>query len=389
MESPAPVAVPIPEAWKAEMPDEPGAGVRILLRTTSGIREVSAQFEPADTHAGTPDRLWFLFRATRENIGKPIQLALPPMLAEKTPAYASRYEAPRLEIRSPDGEPILGYHHGKPIMERHYPLNDFIHPLIGLDGEVLTARSPGDHIHHRGIFWAWVRHEIDGANIGDWWHPTNIHAEARDIQHADGPVFATFSARHDWIHTPKEGEDKGKPLPFVAEHVVCRVFQTLPEGRAVDVDLSLRGLVPNVRIGGTLAKDKGYGGMTIRFAAADDALITSDSRIIREKSLNQVRASWIDWTGHFHDKEGKPAKQRSGAALMTSADHPDHPPLWITRYYGPINVSWPGMEMVDVPADKPIHLRYRIWVHRGDALGGNVEAHYRAYVADWKWSDGS
>jgi len=388
-DTPAPVAVPILESWKPQLsPDRP-ARLRITLPARSHQLDVPAQFEPADKSSGTPDRLWFFFQATPDDAARPITLTLAGTSDADKP-YRSSYDAPRLEIRTPDDEPILAYHHGEPIMERHYPLNDFIHPLIGLDGEVLTARSPGDHIHHRGVFWAWVRHQIDGKSVGDWWHPTNIHAEARDIHPAEGPVFASFTARHDWTHTPREaGGDKDKQLPFVAEHVVCRVFKTLPQGRAVDVDISLRGLVPGVRIGGTLAKDKGYGGMTIRFGAADDRLIESDGRVIRQKSLNQLRASWVDWTGHFHNKEGKPAARRSGAALMTSADHPDHPPLWITRYYGPINVSWPGMEMVDLPTDKSVHLRYRIWIHRGDARGGHVENHYQAYVADWNWPTGS
>jgi hypothetical protein len=380
-DAPAPVAVPILESWKPRLAVDRPARVRITLPARPAEMSVPAQFEPADQAAGTPDRLWFLFQAERDDEGRPISLTLAPPVAVDA-SYRSTHEAPRLEIRTPAGEPVLGYHHGKPIVERNYPLNDFIHPLIGLDGEVLTARSPGDHIHHRAIFWAWVRQEIDGEAIGDWWHPTNIRADARDLHHHDGPIFSSFAARHDWIHAPKGGATE---TPFVAEHVVCRVFQTTPQGRAVDVDISLRGIVPDVRFGGTLEKDKGYGGMTIRFAAVDNPLIESDGRVVKEQSLNHLRASWVDWTGHFHDTDGKPAPRRSGAALFVGADHPDAPPEWITRYYGPINVSWPGMNMVALPTDKPVHLRYRIWIHRGDANGGRVEMQYQVYVADWRW----
>jgi AcrR family transcriptional regulator len=34
----------------------------------------------------------------------------------------------------------------------------YIHPLYGLDGEVMTEDFPVDHRHHRGVFWAWFIH---------------------------------------------------------------------------------------------------------------------------------------------------------------------------------------------------------------------------------------
>src|SRR5699024_3188858 len=36
------------------------------------------------------------------------------------------------------------------------PRSNYIHPLYGLEGEMLTRDWPeGAHPHHRGIFWAW------------------------------------------------------------------------------------------------------------------------------------------------------------------------------------------------------------------------------------------
>ena len=33
-----------------------------------------------------------------------------------------------------------------------------------------------------------------------------------------------------------------------------------------------------------------------------------------------------------------------------------------------------------------LRLRYRVWIHRGDAEQAGVDGQYRAYAADWKWS---
>ena len=70
---------------------------------------------------------------------------------------------------------------------------------------------------------------------------------------------------------------------------------------------------------------------------------------------------------------------------MAHPSHPDYAPEWITRYYGPINVAYPGLDMLALPDGKPLNLRYRFWVHRGGALDGKVAEQYAAYAADWKW----
>ena len=47
------------------------------------------------------------------------------------------------------------------------PRSDYIHPLYGLNGEMLTRDWPnGGHPHHRAIFWAWPEVEF-GSEKGD------------------------------------------------------------------------------------------------------------------------------------------------------------------------------------------------------------------------------
>ena len=47
--------------------------------------------------------------------------------------------------------------------------SNYFHPLYDLDGNVLTEDFPKDHIHHRGIFWAWHQVRIDGKTVQDQW----------------------------------------------------------------------------------------------------------------------------------------------------------------------------------------------------------------------------
>ena len=47
--------------------------------------------------------------------------------------------------------------------------SNYFHPLYDLDGNVLTEDFPKDHIHHRGIFWAWHQVRINGKTVQDQW----------------------------------------------------------------------------------------------------------------------------------------------------------------------------------------------------------------------------
>ena len=55
---------------------------------------------------------------------------------------------------------------------RHVPADrarsSYVHPLYGLDGEVITDDFPKDHYHHRGLFWAWPHVRV-GTEETDLW----------------------------------------------------------------------------------------------------------------------------------------------------------------------------------------------------------------------------
>ena len=70
-----------------------------------------------------------------------------------------------------------------------------------------------------------------------------------------------------------------------------------------------------------------------------------------------------------------------GVAVFVHPDHPNYPPTWLIRnsYSGILNVSWPGVKPFTLKPDEPITLRYRLYVHRGDAEAGQVKEAYAAY----------
>ena len=73
--------------------------------------------------------------------------------------------------------------------------SDYIHPLYGLNGEVLTRDWPVDHPHHRGIYWAWP--EVDyGTNRGDLHALQKVFARPTGrVRLANGRRFAEVEGR--------------------------------------------------------------------------------------------------------------------------------------------------------------------------------------------------
>jgi hypothetical protein len=169
----APVAVPIPDALARETVLN---GRLKIAGADAGL--VSLQVEPADRIADTPARGWFLWTGQSEQLGKPITIEMSPAPSAGTgPAVVVRYSDPLVEVTAPDKRPILAYRHSRPDPKLKYPMTSYIHPLVGLDGEILTDCSPTDHPHHRALFWSWVRIMQNGKLIGETWIPRDIDME--------------------------------------------------------------------------------------------------------------------------------------------------------------------------------------------------------------------
>ena len=272
-----------------------------------------------------------------------------------------------------DGEkPVLVYNFGmigKEGVAERYNRACYVHPLYGLDGEVLTDDFPKDHYHHRGIFWAWPGMKVEGKSVQSW-IPSGIHyKQERVIRQEATAKAATLEVENGWYVGDKRVVKE--ELRIVARHATAK-------GRGISFDLTWTALDQPVTLWG--AGGKSYGGFTLRFAPSKDepnpnkrkdtAIITSEGPS-KGKDLAIAKLGWADITGEVAGAPG-----RSGVAVFIAKDHPDYPPTWLTRHYGCLCVGWPGIKPRDLEPGKPVHCRYGVWVHRGDA---DEEALKRAY----------
>ncbi|HPC59287.1 MAG TPA: PmoA family protein [Verrucomicrobiota bacterium] len=262
-------------------------------------------------------------------------------------------------------QPVLVYNHGvlsKAGVPADRARSTYIHPLYGLDGEVLTDDFPKDHYHHRGLFWAWPHVKVGGKEY-DLWMLKGVEQrfERWLRQETNGPA-AVLAVANGWY----VGERK-----IMDERVCVTVHPARQDSRAVDLEFIWTPLGEAITLAG--AEGKSYGGLTLRFAPRTNTVITTplgnDSQ-----DLPMTRLPWADLTAQF---PGVP--QPSGAAIFVPESHPDFPPMWLTRHYGVLCLGWPGVEAATFPPDKPIRCQYRVWIHRGSVSGDQLRAAYRDY----------
>jgi hypothetical protein len=268
-------------------------------------------------------------------------------------------------------KPVLAYNYGV-ITDEKVPKKDnrrsracYIHPLWGLNGEVLTDDFPKDHYHHHGVFWAWPHVEIDGAKYDLWMYKDIQQRSIARLATEAGPLAAVFGVENGWFVGDKK---------VMIERVWVEVAKATPTERAIDLDFTFIPVDRPITLRG--AEGKSYGGLTIRFAVKDQKqAIVTDPSGAEAKDKPEAPLPWADMKYPFI------AKQPSGAAIFVPKDHPDYPPTWLTRHYGPLCLGWPGVNGKTFPPGEPIHLRYRVWIHSGAVDGAALKAAYEAYLA--------
>jgi hypothetical protein len=251
-----------------------------------------------------------------------------------------------------DGDkPVLVYNHGlmnKAGVPAELARSSYVHPLYGLDGEVLTDDFPKDHLHHRGLFWAWPHVKI-GDQEYDLWALKGIrHQIVRWIAKQATPKEAVLAMENGWYVGVEN---------VVQEKIWLCVHPATADERAIDVECEWVSVKAAMTLTG--AEGKSYGGLTLRFAPGTNTAITIPSGLTKQ-DLPMTNLPWADLT-RLWDAE----KKTSGAAIFVHPSHPDFPPQWLTRHYGVLCLGWPGVKPAKFQPGEVIRCRYRICIHRG------------------------
>lgn len=276
-------------------------------------------------------------------------------------------------------KPVLVYNHGMvtvesvPKKDNRRTRSSYIHPLWGLQGEVLTDDAPKDHYHHRGVFWAWPHVSIDGQEYDLWMYKNIQQKFVRWLDREAGPVTATLGVENGWF----VGDRK-----VMIERVWLRSYHAAGGHRALDIEFAFIPVDRPITLRGS--EGKSYGGLNLRFGPRDSTVITVPTGPAKQ-DLPDTPLAWADLTSKLKDPN---AKLPSGAAVFVDPGHPDFPPTWLTRHYGILCVGWPGVKGKTFEPGVPIRLAYRIWIHNKTLDTATLQQAYDAYSqglqAEWK-----
>ena len=117
-----------------------------------------------------------------------------------------------------------------------------------MDGAILTEDFPEDHLHHRGIFWAWHQLLVNNVSIGDGWECKNISWDVKNITNTannDGSLqLNTTVFWNSSIYKEKSGR-----ASFVKEETAITIHPSEENYRVIDFEISLLALADNLKIG--------------------------------------------------------------------------------------------------------------------------------------------
>lgn len=253
---------------------------------------------------------------------------------------------------------VLFYQRRPKSKDGKYERANYVHPLLGLDGETLTEDFPADHLHHRGIFWAWHQVTIAGKEIGDPWAIKNCGWDIRDVKVESSDNILSLRTMVDWL-SPLWKDAKGKQKPFVREQAVIQVHRAEKDRRVIDFEIGLLALEPETRIGGA-APTPGYSGFSPRLRLPNDVRFLGPKGEVQPLPGPVEAAPWIDVAGTFS------GDRISGVSMLTHPTTPGFPTPWILRARRSMqNAVYPGATPVPLPTDRPLLLRYRLVIHRG------------------------
>ena len=241
-----------------------------------------------------------------------------------------------------------------------FPRADYIHPLYGVDGQVLTEDFPEDHPHHRGVFWTWHHVSVGDKHLGDAWACEDFSWDVRSIKHDLTPEGTLELKVQTHWKSPLWLDEQGQEKPFLQENATISTHPKKNNYRVIDFEISLLALTSGLKIGGS-DDEKGYSGFSVRMKLPEDITFQSASGAVTP-TTNAIEAGpWIQM-------EGSPGSntQKSGMVIISHSDNPTYPEPWILRNKNSMqNAAYPGRHPTEVSDQTPTILRYRLVVYKG------------------------
>jgi hypothetical protein len=279
-----------------------------------------------------------------------------------------------------DGRKVLQYFHPKRDAQDHYytfkPFHNVYDPVKGetmLTNTSAKTAKDGQYPHHRGLFFGFNRISYGENQQADIWHGTNNVFSQHDktLAQVAGEVFATQRAEISW-----HGKDGNT---FATEQREVTAYAT-KGGTLIDWSTTLSTKLDKVRLDG----DPQHAGFHFRANQEVAKNGKENTYYLRPdgKGKNGETRNW--------DPKGKDSKTVNlpwnAVSFVTGGkrytvlriNHPDNPKetRGSERDYGRFGDYFE----YDLTPDKPLKLKYRVWVQEGEMTVDECKALAEAFV---------
>ena len=252
--------------------------------------------------------------------------------------------------------------------------SDYVHPLYGPNGEVLTKDYSPDHAHHRGLYWAWPEVSYKGET-------RDLHAlqgvfarPVRIVRQEAAADAAVLEAENVW----KWGDQE----EIVREFATIRASRWKDGARSVDFQFRILALVDGV----TVARrgQAHYGGFNVRLSSrAKQKIVFFTDPPSPPLTKGGIEGGELPARRAWGDVCGIPPEGKApiGVAILQNAANPDYPGDWIQ--YPELNWLQPtfpaAKKAYPLSRETPLLLSYRLVIHEGEWTAEQLAAQWAAY----------
>jgi len=294
-------------------------------------------------------------------------------------------DAPVVKLKHTEGKIIDVFIHDEHFTSYHYDKNllkPFLSPVIGPFGHTVTRgdESPEghnhDHLHHRSL---WVSY--GEVNHADFWSEDDKAGRQQHKQFnkiIEGTVFSEIFATNEWI--TRDGTKK-----IVEESRDMKFYNLSRSQRIIDMTVTFFASDGDVFFGDT--KEAGLVSVrvypTLTVSPPGTGKIENAIGGINENETWGKMAQWCDYSGWIDGN-------KVGIAVFDYPKNFRYPTYWHVRNYGLMtaNIFGRGTFEEDMSKDgswtlkagEKLVLRYRVYVHAGDATDGHVGEKYHDFI---------
>lgn len=266
----------------------------------------------------------------------------------------------------------------KELTRSHYDPADmrpFWYPMMTSQGVSLVRmghpHDPVSHSHHNGV---WISHNsVNGLDFwGDHAKEQGKIVTQRVDRYEDGDESSSMLMTNHWVRAADNAvqvietrRSEVRPLDSSRSWLMLIDLEfTAPKGQKAVFGPTFFGLI-GVRMAKTIGVHDGGG-----------RILNSEGQL-NEQEVFRKPARWCDYGGRITNDE-------LGLAGITLMDHPSNPQFgkaFHVRNDGWMCACTTPETAVEVTDEKPLRLRYGLWVHDGMASREQSESHWKSFAA--------